>query len=222
MIKIARCRGGVGQRGFTMVELLVAIAIAAVIVVGSLALLWNMVTVADENQERTIASMEVQYVGFWISEDVIQAQCVEVGNATTEGVVTGFPLVIRWRDDSNNMNNRVTYTLVEQTEQNGMYQLQRKHEAGPQVGNVTVYETLNESIVGRYLVVGYDTEDLDSDGNTTELSTGVWRNQKTYVSYLSLQATAKVDRSVASNEYEIHPRTYSIWEPDEEKFCPFD
>ena len=55
------------QLGFTLVELLIAIAIASFIVVGSLVLLGHMVVTTAENRDETMAVLQVQYVGFWVS-----------------------------------------------------------------------------------------------------------------------------------------------------------
>jgi len=62
------------QAGFTMAELIIAVAVSTLIVIGSLIFLRYMITVADDNRDKTMATLEVQYVGFWISEDVAQAQ----------------------------------------------------------------------------------------------------------------------------------------------------
>ena len=73
-------RGRRGQLGFTLAELMIAIVVGAIILVGSFVLMRQMVIVSAE------------YVGFWINEDVVQAQYVDLGS--TEG----FPLEIGWTE----------------------------------------------------------------------------------------------------------------------------
>jgi prepilin-type N-terminal cleavage/methylation domain-containing protein len=197
------------QLGFTMVELLVAIAISGVIVVGSLMLLSRIITVSDENRNKTTASQEVQYVGFWISEDIIQAQTITLGDP-----VTGFPLTVWWLDTGNDAEHTVIYSL--EGPQDGLYKIEREkwiYQPGP--GNVSQGKTL----VGKYLV-GQDINDVDKDGNKTEWLTKANRYIALQedplvgkVSSLKLNVTANVHNRVATNEYEIHPRAFSRWSP---------
>jgi type II secretory pathway component PulJ len=192
-----------------MVELVIAIAISSVIVVGSLMLLGRMITVSDENRNKTTASQEVQYVGFWISEDVIQAQKITLGDP-----VKGFPLTLSWVDTGSNKEYTVIYNL--EGPQNGLYKIEREewiYQAGQ--GNVSQGKTL----LGQNLV-GQDNADVDKDGNTTEWLTRAYKYTAPQedplvgkVSSLILYVTANVYNRVATNEYEIHPRAFSEWFP---------
>lgn len=198
-----------GQRGFTMVELVIVIAISSAIVVGSLMLLGRIITVSDENRNKTTASQEVQYVGFWVSEDVIQAQNITLGNATT-----GFPLTVSWLDTGNNEEHTVIYNL--EGPKDGSYKIEREewiYQAG--LGNVSQGKTL----LGQHLV-GQDSNDVDKDWNTTEWLTRAYKYTAPQedplvgkVSSLILEVTANVYNRVATNEYEMHPRAFSRWSP---------
>jgi len=70
-------RRTIRQLGFTLAELMVAIAVGSIILVGSFILMHYMLTVSAENRDETMAVLQVQYVGFWINEDVVQAQYID-------------------------------------------------------------------------------------------------------------------------------------------------
>jgi len=122
------------QLGFTLAEFIVAIAVSALIVVGSLVLLRYMIAVAADNRDKTMATLQVQYVGFWISEDVVQAQTIELGDSN------GFPLIITWTEWDGDVNE-VTYTV--DTEK-------RELERGHKVNG----ESYGTSVVSEYLDPG--------------------------------------------------------------------
>jgi len=183
-------RNAGGQAGFTMVELMVALAISMIIVVGSLILLRYMITVADTNRDKTIASLEVQYVGFWVSEDVVQAQTVELGS------YHGFPLEITWTEfdeEDNEIPNEVIYEVGNVTDMfgNDLWRLYRTHWVEG--------DSLGTSLVGQY---------LERD------STECIESKHEFVSSLILRVAAKVDRSTGNNTYEIHPRAFCLWLPE--------
>ncbi len=176
-----------GHAGITMVELLAALAISAVIVSGGLMLVRYMITTADVNRDKTVASLEVQYVGFWISEDVVQAQTVELG------AYHGFPLTLTWiefDEVGTEIPNEVVYSVGNMTDifGNNLWRLERTQS----VDGVS----LGTSVVGRYL----DPDATESVENPHE-----------FVSSLIVRVAAIVDRSRANSTYEIHPRAFTEW-----------
>lgn len=169
------------QRGFTLVELLIAIAVGAFIVVGSLVILSHMIIVTAENRDETMAVLQVQYVGFWISEDVVQAQYVNPLGSESGG--TGFPLTVRWTEWDGDVNE-VEYKVVGMVDEMGrnLWQLTREHFV-----NGESYGTI---LVGEYLDTG--------------LTRCFWHEDLEDV--LVVEVTARVDRNEASSTYEVHPR----------------
>jgi len=176
-----RGRNRNSELGLTMVELVVAIAISALIVAGTLVLLRQTVMVGTEHRHETMASLQVQYVGFWISEDAMQAQTIELGESN------GFPLIITWTDGDGN-SNEITYELVEMGGGSGMRQMERSHTLNGQ--------PLGTSVVSEFLDPG---------------STTCYENPFEYVSSLMLEVTANCDGGEATSTYEIHPRAYVTW-----------
>ena len=173
------------QRGFTLVELMVAISVSAIIIIGSLIILHHMTTVSAEHRDETLAILNVQYVGFWISEDVVQAQSINLGNP--DG--TGFPLTIRWTEWDGD-ENKVTYRVEGMIDEMGynLWLLKRTHYV-KQKGEDD-WNSYGTSVVSEYL-----------DPTSTRC---FWH--KTTNDVLVVEVNARVDRSKANSTYQIHPR----------------
>jgi prepilin-type N-terminal cleavage/methylation domain-containing protein len=176
-----------GRAGVTMIELMVALAVTAVILIGALIVTRYMIVSADDNRDKTFASLQVQYVGFWVSEDVVQAQTVELGS------YHGFPLTLTWTEPDETVNE-VVYSAGNMTDVfgNNLWRLEREQW----VDSVS----LGKSVVGEYLVPA---------------ATECVRNPHEFVSSLVLSVGARLDRSEATNTYEIHPRAFTEWLPEE-------
>jgi len=188
------------QTGLTMVELMVAIAISALILVGSVALMTYMITVADDNRDKTMATLEVQYVGFWISEDVVQAQTIEFGENN------GFPLTITWRYGDGSGNETITYYFQDMEEEQGFLILVRTREV--YIGGSPDYSQPGTSQVAQYLVPWSESECTGTKCCRMEYSTE-YDSMKSVV----VEVAAKADRSEASSSYEIYPRAAVNWFP---------
>jgi prepilin-type N-terminal cleavage/methylation domain-containing protein len=172
------------QPGFTLVEMVVALAVAALILVGSAALMRYMVVATSQQSDQVLARLQVQYVGFWIGEDVVQAKNVELSDSTVGDlfVVTGV--------DEGNETYTVTYRIdVNMKDKMGrdLASLSRTKIGGEGAGT---------SIVAQYLDPSSTTCEYEKQsGNGTVLIFGV---------------TALVDQRVASAKYEINPRAGNI------------
>ena len=188
-----------GQAGFTMVELMVAIAISMFIVIGSLVFLRYMVTMADENRDKTMATLEVQYVGFWISEDVVQAQTIELGASH------GFPLTLTWEEWDGSRSETITYNVEDMADE-ALWQLMRTREV-KDGETVVIDET---SLVAEYLVPWSEAE-----GTGTRVCRMVYDAQYDTMKSLVIEVAARADRSEASGTYEIHPRGVVDWLPQD-------
>ena len=193
-----------GQAGFTMVELMVAIAISVLIVVGSLVFLRYMITVAADNRDKTITTLEVQYVGFWISEDVVQAQEICLGGCDDEDPPDpdGFPLVLKWEKWDGSQSETITY-YVENMEGEDLWRLMRTRDVYDGEGALVSTAT---SLVAEYLVPWSEAE-----GEGTRSCAMVYDTMKSLV----VEVAARADRSEASSTYEIYPRAVVEWHPQD-------
>lgn len=94
------------QLGFTLVEMLIVIAIASVITGGITTSIMQILTVSSRNSNHMIAVRQVQQAGKEVSKDGLQAQVV---NATG---TWGFPLIFIWTEWGTNRTHTVTYELI--------------------------------------------------------------------------------------------------------------
>ena len=125
------------QGGFTLIELIVAIAIAALITAGITAAIMQVLTINTRASNHMVAVRQVQQAGKEVSKDTLQAQSV---NATGSW---GFPLILTWTEWGTNNTHTVDYTLEERP--GGVVRLQRGHSVNG--GNSTV-TTVAEYIDG--------------------------------------------------------------------------
>ena len=184
------------QLGFTLVELMIALAVSAMIMVGSMQILSHMVVTTAHNRASTMAILQVQYVGFWITEDVVQARPEGVSFGTTanlEGAQIGlkypldiYPLNIDWKEWGG-VAHHIEYRLAQDPKDSSIWILTRTSTSTP-------------ADPGRdgTTVVG---ESLDPAGTVCEKVAG------NVTAVLKLDVTANVDGKVATRTYEINPRS---------------
>ena len=99
------------QKGFTLIELIVAIAITVVIIGGVVMAIFHVFDVNALSSNHMKAVRQVQNAGYWVGRDVQMAKRVE---PTADA--DGFPLEVAWQEwgttDSNDAtSHEVTYTL---------------------------------------------------------------------------------------------------------------
>ena len=201
-----RC-GGLNQSGLSMAEVMIGTAVGVLITVGTLVLLTYMVTVADENRDKTMATLEVQYVGFWISEDVVQAQSIQLGESEQDP--DGFPLIINWITWDGSVEETITYEL-EQMEGSQMMQMIREREVYRDGSEDPDPVHSGTSLIAQYLMPW-----SESEGTGTRCCRMVYSTDYDEMKSLVLNVAAKADRSEASTYYEIYPRTVVNWLPED-------
>jgi prepilin-type N-terminal cleavage/methylation domain-containing protein len=96
-----------GQKGLTLIELLVAMVITGFIVVVLGNTITQVITINKQNTNLVTAQRQVQQVGFYLSRDGQQARLITLGNNPTG---TGFPVIYSWFDLTGNAH-QVTYSL---------------------------------------------------------------------------------------------------------------
>lgn len=67
------------ERGFTLLEVLVSLAISAFVVGAASATTITMMRLTPQNNDWAVALHQVQNAGYWISRDVLMAQDITVG-----------------------------------------------------------------------------------------------------------------------------------------------
>ncbi len=190
------------QAGFTLIELVVAVAISAIIMGGASVLLWQLAVSSSSTTNQAIANLQVHYVSSWIGQDVIQAGNITLGGNATTG---NFPLTIVIPTYDNATMETVTYWTENMRDKlgNELWKLNRT-EAYPGVaGNST-------SMIAEYL--DPQSTGLCAVGNITRIDA------------LRLRVGAIVDTEEAAAIYAINPRrdvTNVTWVVREDQICPY-
>ena len=180
----SRKKGIGSQRGFTLTEIIIVLIISALLLVGSSQMVYHMVVTSTKDRAKADALCQVQYVGFWISEDVMQARPEGVilsGGNETDPSVLHFPITIEWTQ-WNGVEHEVVYSI----EYYENWTLSRDVTKGSS-------SDLGKTVVGEFLDLAGTKCYWDISGNATDV--------------LKLEVAANVDGQVASRTYEINPRS---------------
>lgn len=118
------------QKGFTLVELLVVVAITGLITWGITMTIFQVFDINTRSTNRMAAISQLQNAGFWVSPDVQMAQNV------TPGVSSGFPLTLTWIEWGTNNTHEVIYSLVAMSGE--LKKLQREHYRNLALNSTTI------------------------------------------------------------------------------------
>ena len=171
-----------GQVGYTLVELLVAVAIMAVIG-ATAAMVLNQVSRGTEYSNNSITAVQqVHNAGYWISRDVLKAHSV-----TTENLTAPKFLIINWtewEEQDDPIYHTATY-LIEDLD-DGIGKLTRSHWSSSGLNQKT--------LIAEYIY--YQPGDI---GNTSRVY---------YTSpEITLKLTAIFEKTKESREYRIMRRS---------------
>jgi prepilin-type N-terminal cleavage/methylation domain-containing protein len=93
------------QNGFTLIEVLIAIAITGLITWGITMTIFQVFDINTRSTNRMSAITQLENAGLWVSQDVQMAQTV------TPSESSGFPLTLTWNDWDTGASHVVNYTL---------------------------------------------------------------------------------------------------------------
>ena len=118
------------QKGFTLIEIVIAVAIAGLVVAAAAGAVVQLIQSQDTTAHMLVVR-QVQQAGYWLSTDALQAQNVSA-NTTTAWGSEDFPLTLTWN------GHNITYTLEPMDD---LDELQRSDGAT----NMTVAKYLTDS-----------------------------------------------------------------------------
>ena len=153
------------QRGFTLVELLVGITIAAVVVGAASATTITMMRLNPRNNDWAIALHQVQNAGHWISHDVQTAQGeIIVG----DGNPTLLTLTVPEWDDA--LDEVVNKTIVYEFEDmpGGLRRLMRNNQTD--VEETTIAENVSNAVADFTVASGMLTFTIEATSGGIEVS----------------------------------------------------
>jgi prepilin-type N-terminal cleavage/methylation domain-containing protein len=100
------------QRGFTLVELLVALAIEGILAGGIVAVIFTVSTGSSKNTDHMTAIKQVENAAHWLSRDAMMAQT----HPSESDNYSSFPLTLAWTDwdytTHDTTESNVVYTIV--------------------------------------------------------------------------------------------------------------
>jgi prepilin-type N-terminal cleavage/methylation domain-containing protein len=100
------------QKGFTLVEILVALAIEGILAGGIVAVIYTVSTVSSKNTDKMSAIVQVENAAHWLTRDTMMAQT----HAAESDNYSSFPLTLSWTDwdytTHATVENNVVYTIV--------------------------------------------------------------------------------------------------------------
>ncbi len=111
------------QRGFTLVEVIIVLAIIGIVIGAATMTIVQVINGSSSTSNHMIAIRQVQNAGYWVSRDVQMAQSVAPALDSD-----GFPLTLTWTDRDGD-DHQVVYSLVDMP--GGLAKLQRQHTCVP-------------------------------------------------------------------------------------------
>jgi len=122
---------GKGEKGFTLVELLIVIAITGLIAGGLTTTIMQVLSMSHDTANHMTAVRQVQQAGFWVSPDVQMAQNVTTSESP------GFSFNLTWTDYGTGYLHLVIYTLEDMP--SGEFKiLRRKHYIGTDLDSTNI------------------------------------------------------------------------------------
>lgn len=94
-----------GEKGFTLLELLIAIALGGIIAAAVTMVIFQTFTGSTRSANHMVAVRQVQEAGYWVSLYAYSAQGTEITGDS------GFPLILDWIDFDTDERHEIVFSL---------------------------------------------------------------------------------------------------------------
>lgn len=131
------------QRGFTLVEVIIVLAIIGIVIGAATMTIVQVINGSSSTSNHMIAIRQVQNAGYWVSRDVQMAQSVAPALDSD-----GFPLTLTWTDRDGD-DHQVVYSLVDMP--GGLAKLQWSHSVNGTTVTFIVAEFIDPDETNCYL-----------------------------------------------------------------------
>jgi prepilin-type N-terminal cleavage/methylation domain-containing protein len=170
-------RLGKGQRGFTLVELVIVVALAGIVSIAITATLFQIFSFSTLASNQMTAIRQVQQAGFWVSPDVMMADPGEI-DVNPGG---GKFVTLSWTAHDGTVNE-VDY-ILQNIPSTGVARLMREHDTYVN----SVLDSTTMTTVAEYIDPAGTSFVADGDG-------------------FRLTVTATLGEQTETRTYEVKPR----------------
>ena len=135
------------EKGFTLIEVAVAIAVLAMIALAGTAVTFQALKATGKSNDRMTAIPQVQNAGYWISLDTKMAEGIFVDNLEPPNFI-----ILNWKyyENGDTTHHEVTYSFEDLSD--GIGKLKRNHWSSAGAGE--------ETLIAQHIY--YDPDDLDN------------------------------------------------------------
>jgi len=129
----------VDEKGFTLIEIIVSVAVTAILGVGISMTVAQVYNSSQRSNDWSAVIQQAQNVGYWIRQDALMAQSV---NATDNVGTTDVEFAtLNWKDWESGETHNIRYILLDSA--NSLKKVQRKEltwdNNGAEIGNKTTF-----------------------------------------------------------------------------------
>ncbi len=128
------------ERGFTSLELVVTVAIIALVAGAANIGIFQVLKGTELSNDYTIAVRQAQSAGYWISNDAQMARTIEIGDDPGTADDVEF-IIVHWKHWENGDTHEISYIWLDSAD--GLKKLSRKHVTRDkdlvEIGNETTF-----------------------------------------------------------------------------------